>query len=225
MRLFLSHTSQLWYFPMGWQGSITAFLLFWEPFSRCSIWYVSGWKRRGHCAVLNLTFIQISSKSVMCWSMCMHCHHASWHAVWERKGQRKREAERPHLCLQTQLTRFLFPLSATAFPHQTGGRKESLVPSAAAYPETQCLSSLWVNCYTHNSPGKTTKATNENNTSWKARLPWQFYPSYQSLPNAKLAAEEFPILPFTGTFLCWTHKTYEKGKRVTAVLKIYIIPV
>lgn len=37
---------------------------------------------------------------------------------------------------------FSFLLSAIACPLQTGGRKESLFRSAAAYTETQCLSSL-----------------------------------------------------------------------------------
>lgn len=57
----------------------------------------------------------------------------------------------------------------------------------------------------------------------KARLPWQFHPSCQSLPHAKLVAEEFPILPL----LALSHAGctgHEKGKEVTAVLEIYMIP-
>lgn len=81
----------------------------------------------------------------------------------ELTGQRKQEAERPPPLPSNPVHQVsLFPLSATTCPHQTGGRKESLVPSAAAYTETQCFSSLWANCYMHNTPGEISKCINEN---------------------------------------------------------------
>lgn len=59
------------------------------------VWASGTWERRAHGAVLNLTFIRTSSKSVVCWSVQMRCHRVSWHAVLETKGQRKQEAGCP----------------------------------------------------------------------------------------------------------------------------------
>lgn len=98
------------------------------PHNRCSyqdpqpavfdLWISRRGEQRGHCAVLNFTYIGIYSKSLMCWSMYIHCHHVTWHTVLG--------ASKP------SLPGFSFLLSATTCPHQPAGRQESLVPSAAA---------------------------------------------------------------------------------------------
>lgn len=144
------------------------------------VWASVTGERRGHCAVLNLTLIQMSSKSVMSWSMYTRCHHVSWHKVLERKRRRTQEAECPPPLSSNSAHQVSLFHSAIACPLQIGGRKESLFPSAGAYTETQCFSSLWINCYVHNPLGMRNKDINENNNMCqKARFPWNFHASYQ----------------------------------------------